>query len=69
MPGKSSDSKLGQVVGALVAVLALGLWFLDGTTDMSVPYGYGGDAFLLGAAVAVIAIAVVGWKYRNVLSN
>jgi hypothetical protein len=69
MPGKSSNSKLGQVVGALVAVLALGLWVLDGTTDMSVPYGYGGDAFLLGAAVAVIAVAVVGWRYRDALSN
>jgi len=69
MPGRSSSSKLGQVVGALVAVLALGLWVLDSTTDMSVPYGYDGDAFLLGAAVAVIAVAVVGWRYRDALSN
>jgi hypothetical protein len=65
MPGRSSDSKLGRVVGALVAVLALGLFALDSATDLSVPYGYGGDAFLLGAAVAVIAVAAVGWRYRN----
>jgi hypothetical protein len=65
MPGRSSSSKLGQVVGALVAVFALGLFVLDSTTDMSVPYGYDGDAFLLGAAVAVIAVAVVGWQYRD----
>jgi len=69
MPGRSSNSKLGQVVGALVAVLALGLWILDSTTEMSVPYGYDGDAFLLGAAVAVIAVAVVGWRYRDALSS
>jgi hypothetical protein len=69
MPGTSSDSRLGQVVGALVAALAVGLWVLDGTTDVSVPYGYGGDAFFLGAAVAVIAVALAGWRYRDALSN
>ena len=65
MPGRSSDSKLGQGVGAAVALLAVGLFVLDSTTDMSVPYGYDGSAFLLGASGAVVAVVAVAWRYRD----
>jgi hypothetical protein len=65
MPGRSSDSTVGQVLGAAVALLAVGLFVLDSTTDTSVPYGYDGSAFLLGAAVAVVAVVAVVWRYRD----
>jgi len=65
MPGRSSSSTVGQAIGAVVALLAVGLLVLDSTTDISVPYGYDGSAFLLGAAVAVVAVVAVVWRYRD----
>jgi len=65
MPGRSSNTRTGQLLGVLVAALAVGLFVIDGATDLSVPYGYGGDAFLVGAAVAIVAVAIVGWRYRE----
>ena len=65
MPGRSSDSAVGQSIGAAVALLAVALFVMDSTTDMSVPYGYDGSAFLLGAAVAAVAVVAVAWRYRD----
>jgi hypothetical protein len=65
MPGVRSNSPLGRAVGVAVAVLAVVLLALDRLTGLSVPYGYdgGGTSFLLGAAVAAVAVAVVGYRY------
>lgn len=65
MPGWSTDSRLGRTVGALAALLAVGLFVLDRTTDAPVPDGYDGEAFLLGAVVAVVAAVAVAWQYRD----
>lgn len=68
MSGERSDSRLGQLVGLVVAGLAIAFLILDRTTNLSVPYGYEGSGFrfLMGAAVVVLVVVVVGWKYRNI---
>jgi hypothetical protein len=66
MPGSQSNSPLGRVVGAAVALLAVALLVLDRWTGLSVPYGYdsGNTAlFLVGAAAAVLAVALGGYRY------
>lgn len=66
MPGSRSNSPLGRVVGAAVALLAVALLALNRWTDLSVPYGYDSGStalFLVGAAVAVFAVALGGYRY------
>jgi len=66
MPGRSSNSPLGRAVGAAVAGLAVVLLALNRWTDLDVPYGYdsgSGALFLVGAAVAVVAVALGGYRY------
>jgi hypothetical protein len=68
MPGRSSNSPLGRAVGLIVAGLAVALFALNRWTDLNVPYGYdsGSDAlFLVGAAVAVVAVAIGGYRYLS----
>ncbi|WP_123539158.1 hypothetical protein [Halosimplex salinum] len=69
MPGRATDSPLGRVFGAAGAAIAVALLILDRTTDLAVPYGYDGDAFVLGAVVALIAVVAVGWRYRDRLTG
>ena len=68
MPGSRSNSPLGRAVGAAAALLAVALLAVNRWTDLSVPYGYdsGNTAlFLVGAAVAVVAVALVGYRYLS----
>lgn len=69
MPGKANSSPLGRAVGVAVAALAVVLLVLDRTTDLAVPYGYDDGAFVVGAVVALFAVAVVGWQYRDRLTD
>jgi len=65
MPGRASDSPLGRAVGVAVAGLAVVLLALNRWTDLTVPYGYdsgGGPLTVVGAAVAVIAVGVGGYR-------
>lgn len=68
MPGRPSNSPLGKGVGAAAAGLAVVLLALDQWTDLTVPYGYDSDSlilFFVGATVAVIAVAVTGYRYLS----
>jgi hypothetical protein len=68
MPGSRSNSPLGRAVGVAVAGLAVVLLALNRWTDLPVPYGYNSDSIglaLLGAAVAVIAVALGGYRYLS----
>lgn len=67
MPGTSPDSTFGRSIGIVVFALAIGLLALYRRTDLTVPYGYDGDAFLLGFFVAAVAVVVVAWRYRDAL--
>ncbi|WP_423997775.1 hypothetical protein [Halorubrum trapanicum] len=66
MPGSRSNSPLGRAVGVAVALLAVALLALDRWTDLAVPYGYDSGStalFLVGAAAAVLAVALGGYRY------
>ncbi|TKX75557.1 hypothetical protein EXE46_03675 [Halorubrum sp. GN11_10-6_MGM] len=66
MPGSRSNSPLGSAVGAAAALLAVALLALNRWTDLNVPYGYDSGStalFLVGAVAAVVAVAVVGYRY------
>jgi hypothetical protein len=66
MSDSRSNSPLGRAVGAAVALLAVAFLALDRLTDLSVPYGYDSGStalFLVGAAAAVLAVALGGYRY------
>jgi hypothetical protein len=68
MSGSRSNSLLGRSIGVAVAGIAVVLFALNQWTDLSVPYGYDSGSiglFLVGAAVAVIAVALSGYRYLS----
>lgn len=68
MPGSRSNSPLGRAVSVAVAGLAVVLLALNQWTDLNVPYGYDSGnigLFLVGATVAVIAVALSGYRYLS----
>jgi hypothetical protein len=68
MPGRRSNSPLGRAVGIAAAGLAVVLLALNRWTDLTVPYTYDSGNIglvLVGAAVAVIAAALSGYRYLS----
>jgi hypothetical protein len=68
MPGSRSNSPLGRAVGAVAAALALALFAANRWTGLDVPYGYESGSLalvLVGAAVAVAAVALGGYRYLS----
>jgi hypothetical protein len=65
MPGRSPNSPLGRALGVAAAGLAVVLLALNRWSGLNVSYGYGsgGDvSFLVGAIVAVVAVALGGYR-------
>ncbi|MBB6645442.1 hypothetical protein [Halobellus ruber] len=68
MPGSRSNSLLGRAIGVAVAGIAVVLFALNQRPDLSVPYGYDSGSIgllLVGAAVAIIAVALSGYRYLS----